>query len=113
VFGCESSTQPAKPAAGSGGNQAQSQKVEPPEQQSVKTPAEKQAADPVVTTRVTKLIEELKDKDTFVRRNAAVYLGRIGPAAKDAVPALRVMSEKDPEASVHRAAAGALKSINK
>jgi HEAT repeat protein len=57
------------------------------EQVSDKQPA---TSSPAVTARVTKLIEALKDKDnaTYVRSDAAMALGGIGPAAKAAVPAL-------------------------
>jgi HEAT repeat protein len=112
-------------------------------QEKVKEKKEKAASDPAVTARVAKLIKALKDKDGFVRlsatgalkrigpaavsalietlkgkeRNvregAAQALGQIDPAAKDAVPALKAKSEKDPEAGVREVAAEALKSINK
>ena len=38
---------------------------------------------------VPALIEALKDKDIDIRLNAAYALGDIGPAAKDALPALK------------------------
>jgi HEAT repeat protein len=61
---------------------------------------------------VPALIEALKDKSINVRQNAAFALGGIGPAAKDAVPALSE-ALKDHEAIVSSAAEGALKSISK
>ena len=82
-------------------------------QEKAKEKKEKKAIDPAVTARVTKLIEALKDKDYKVRLRAALGLGEIGPAAKDAVPALKAMSETDPEASGRRSAETALKRINK
>jgi HEAT repeat protein len=112
-------------------------------QEKVKDKRKKEATDPAVTARVTKLIEALKDesinvrsrpstalakigpvavpaliealkdKDIHLRSFAALALGRIDPAAKDAVPALKMMSENDPAGIVRKAAAMALKSINK
>ncbi len=45
---------------------------------------------------VSALIHKLKDKDTDVRWRAAYALGRIGPAAKEAVPVL-IATLKDKE----------------
>jgi hypothetical protein len=45
---------------------------------------------------VSQWVEALKDKDDRTRRGAAIALGQIGPAAKDAVPALiEVLKDKD------------------
>ena len=60
---------------------------------------------------VPALIEALKDKDKEVHRLAVYALGQIGPAAKDAVPALKALSETEP--SVRRSVAKALKQIEK
>jgi HEAT repeat protein len=40
------------------------------------------------------LFDALKDKDKTVRAQAARALGRIGPAAREAVPALTAMSRE-------------------
>ena len=56
---------------------------------------------------VSQWIEVLKDKDVRVRNAAAFVLGQIGPAAKDAVPALSE-ALKDKEGYVRRAAVSAL-----
>ncbi len=48
-----------------------------------------------ISSRVQALIEDLKDPEWFVRAVAAEGLGRIGPAAKAAVPAL-IEALKDP-----------------
>ena len=63
-------------------------------------------------TLVAKLIIALKDSDSDVRNVAAYGLGEIGPAAKDAVPALSV-ALKDSDRRVRRAATKALKAIQK
>jgi len=56
------------------------------------------------------LIEAIKDPSPPVRRAAARALGRLGPAAKDALPALlHAVSDPDPE--VRDAAAIALRQI--
>src|SRR5262245_42678928 len=49
------------------------------------------------------LIDALKDKDAAVRKSAVKSLGRIGPAAKEAVPAL-IQALKDEEVDVRGAA---------
>ncbi len=64
--------------------------------------------------KVAALIEDLKDEDEEVRRDAAAALGDIGPAAaknKDAVPALIVALKKDEDEEVRRNAATALGKI--
>ena len=60
---------------------------------------------------VPALIGALKDKDGYVRQSAAYALGRIGPVAKDAVPALQAITKNDPERAARKAAAMALKKI--
>jgi HEAT repeat protein len=92
-------------------------------QEKVKDKRKKEATDPAVTARVTKLVEALKDESINVRSRASTALAKIGPVAvpaliealkdKDAVPALKMMSENDPAGIVRKAAAMALKSINK
>ena len=54
--------------------------------------------------------ETLKAPDPWARRQAARYLGRLGPYAKDAAPALSAALD-DKDEDVRRAAAEALKSI--
>ena len=54
---------------------------------------------------VPALIHKLKDKDKEVRTNAAFALGQIGPAAKEAVPAL--------EAAARDGVRGAERALNK
>lgn len=56
------------------------------------------------------LVEALKDKDKFVRMEAARALGRIGPPAREAVPALTALL-RDSELFVSREAQAALRSI--
>jgi HEAT repeat protein len=52
-------------------------------------------------------IEQLKDQDEAVRLQAAKHLGQVGPAAKDAIPALeRCLTDTDPD--VRRVAAASL-----
>jgi HEAT repeat protein len=58
---------------------------------------QKEASDPAAKDAVPAMIETLKDKDTGVRKSAALALGLIGPAAKDAVPALiEALKDGDP-----------------
>jgi HEAT repeat protein len=59
---------------------------------------------------VPSLAAALQDENTFVRRDAAVALGKMGPGAA-AVPALRT-ARKDRHASVRKAAAEALHQID-
>lgn len=54
--------------------------------------------------------QALKDKDKVARRVAAKALGKIGPAAKAAVPAL-TEALKDKDEDVRREAAKALKKL--
>ncbi len=58
-------------------------------------------------TRVNELINQLKDKNYRVRYRAADALGKQGPAASAAVPALR-KALKDPDRDVRKAATRAL-----
>ncbi len=57
------------------------------------------------------IIEALEYEDFSVRYSAILALGRIGPAAKDAVPALTAMSESDSDTRSY--AAEALKRIQR
>ena len=57
-------------------------------------------------------IEALKDKDSDVRGRAVWVLGKIGPEAKAAVPAL-IEALKDEEEHIRRNAAEARKRIQK
>ncbi|MFQ5796574.1 MAG: HEAT repeat domain-containing protein [Candidatus Bipolaricaulia bacterium] len=59
---------------------------------------------------INKLIEALMDDDVFVLIAAAEALGRMGPAARDAVPAL-VEALGDPQSLMRRHAAEALRRI--
>lgn len=56
---------------------------------------------------VSPLERALSDSNFFVRRRAAELLGKLGPAARHATPALASLS-LDPNADVHEAAANAL-----
>ena len=48
------------------------------------------------TIKIRKLIQDLNDSDFSVRTLSAMELGRIGPDARDAVPALTsALSDKD------------------
>jgi len=58
---------------------------------------------------VPALINILKDEDRLVRLEAAGALGRIGPPAKSAIPALKAL--KDPDVEVRNAANKALMQI--
>src|SRR5262249_19615942 len=57
------------------------------------------------------LLADLADKDPKVRRGAAEGLGKLGAAAREAVPAL-VKALKDPDEPVRDAAAAALQAID-
>jgi HEAT repeat protein len=56
---------------------------------------------------VAHLLDRLRDKSTIARRDAALTLGSLGPAANDAIPAL-VQLLRDPESAVRWAGAAAL-----
>ena len=60
---------------------------------------------------VPALIEALKDKDSDVRRSAAIGLGSFGEQAKDAIPALQA-AQRDRDARVREAAGIALSRID-
>jgi HEAT repeat protein len=60
---------------------------------------------------VARLVEELRDRDEAVRLKAAKVLGRLGVAAKSAVPALSDAT-KDPDDDVRRVAKDALDKIH-
>ncbi len=60
---------------------------------------------------VPALSEALRDQDVFVRRDAALALGRLGPGASDAVPYL-LPALKDRDRAVRKAAAQALLQID-
>ncbi len=67
-------------------------------------PDNKQAID-----KATPLLSEaLKNEQEFVRLNAAIALGRLGPAARAAAPALQTL-DKDPSPAVRAAAEEALR----
>lgn len=66
---------------------------------------------PEATAAVPVLLEALEDTDKSVRQVAAQALSRIGPAARDAMPALKAVSENDRVRKVRKAAASALESI--
>ena len=57
------------------------------------------------------LIKTLSDPEPAVRSEAAYALGEIGPAAKDAAPALKAMSTNSPDSYLRKMAAAALQSI--
>ncbi len=61
---------------------------------------------------LTEYVEKLTDQNASVRRKAAIALGRIGPAAKEAVPAL-ITALKDENKYVRRVAAEALGRIGR
>jgi HEAT repeat protein len=66
---------------------------------------------PRKTQDVAALIEKLKDKDSYTRREALASLGRIGPAAKAAIPAVtNRLKDKNPFVRIY--AASALKRID-
>ena len=59
---------------------------------------------------IGKLVEQLHASDTNSRRDAALQLGQVGPAAKDAVPAL-VKALGDSDKQVWSYAIGALAAL--
>jgi HEAT repeat protein len=61
---------------------------------------------------VAPLVQQLKDKDEFVRLKAAKALGNLGAGAKDAVPAL-TEALKDPDSDVREVVKQALAKIKK
>lgn len=67
-------------------------------------------ADEARDAQIRKLIGQLKDKDASIRATAADILGRTGPEAKSAVPAL-IDLLKDKDAKVRAAAAESLGGI--
>jgi HEAT repeat protein len=67
-----------------------------------------QGLDPKDTLPV--LLEGLKAPDAWARRQAAHYLGTLGPNARDAVPALTAL-QRDEDETVREAATKALQSI--
>ena len=60
---------------------------------------------------LTILIEALKDEDWNVRMYAAYALGKIGPGAKEAVPALKKAQLEDQNVQIRDVAAVALEKI--
>jgi HEAT repeat protein len=63
-------------------------------------------------TVVPALIEALKDRDAGVRAEAILALARIGPAAREAEPALRELATNDRDATVRASAAKALENLH-
>jgi len=70
-----------------------------------------ESAQEVVKAEVARLARLLKESDENVRLLAAKALGRMGPAARDAVPALKEAAAKDADSDVRCVAEGALKKI--
>jgi HEAT repeat protein len=70
-------------------------------------PGHTEDADKVVPA----LIASLDDKDSHIRRSAAIGLGYFGEKARDAIPALK-RAEKDVDARVREAAGVALSRID-
>jgi HEAT repeat protein len=64
-----------------------------------------------IKNSVPGLIEDLGNKDAAIRREAAVQLGRLGTAGKEAAAAL-VKALKDADPSVREAAAMALEAVD-
>ena len=62
------------------------------------------------SARIDILIQQMRSPDKDVRRSVAEALGKIGPAAKEAVPAL-IEALKDPDIDVRRSVAEALGEI--
>jgi HEAT repeat protein len=65
----------------------------------------------VDSTVIPALIGALKDRDAGVRAEAVLALLRIGPAAREAFPALREMARTDKDARVRAYAAKALEKL--
>jgi HEAT repeat protein len=56
-------------------------------------------------------IMDMQDRDEIIRISAARSLGRLGPAATAAIPALQKAAQSDPETEVRHAATEALTKI--
>ena len=69
------------------------------------------AVDPDTKRKIDELVDKLKNDAAIVRSSAALALGNMGPAAKEAVPALTEALE-DEKKYVRVAAEAALKKIN-
>ena len=69
--------------------------------------AEKKETDPVV---ITGLIATLKDKHPDVRYEGILALEKLGPSAKDALPALKEL-QKDPDYKLRMRVAEAIRRI--
>jgi HEAT repeat protein len=65
----------------------------------------------VAKLAVPMMISGLEDEDAFVRIEAARTLELIGPAAKEAIPALKKLEQDDPDPEVREAAVDAIQSI--
>ncbi len=61
---------------------------------------------------VPRLIEQLKDEDTTARILAAQWLAKLGPDAKEALPALVDLALHDPNQNTSAAAAGAIRTLD-
>ena len=59
------------------------------------------------------LTDSLDHQSQFVRSLACEYLGRLGPEAREAVPQLTRLAEREREPRVRRAASEALKKIRR
>jgi HEAT repeat protein len=58
------------------------------------------------------LIAALKDRDSHVRRSAAIGLGSFGEQAREAIPDLQMLAQKDRDARIREAATTALSRID-
>jgi len=61
--------------------------------------------------KLKRLIDDLKSRDVLVRLKAAKSLGKLGPAAKDAIPVLTEVAKHDADEDVRKVAARALANI--
>lgn len=58
------------------------------------------------------LIEQLKDEDSIARILAAQWLAKMGPEAREALPALRDLALRDPNQDTSAAAATAIRTLD-
>ncbi|MCP4626247.1 MAG: HEAT repeat domain-containing protein [bacterium] len=76
-----------------------------------KTWTDIQAKKEQTVPKLKRLIDDLKSRDVLVRLKAAKSLGKLGPKAKNAVPVLSEVAQKDVDEDVRKVASRALENI--